>query len=812
MSCYNYFIRSLFITLLFFPAFAALSQENTYKITGKVVDENLNPIASATVSLHDAQQKKLSSTMTNNEGNFMLPYIKSDKNLFIKVQHLAFKPFQYAITDIKSSKLDTIRLSNLDNIINEVEVNAKPKLIEINGGTVIYNVENTIMGQDVSVLDALKLTPGVYVENEDNISLNGKGGVQILIDGRPTNLSGKELTDLLKSLSSNLIKSIEIINSPTAKFDASGSAGIINIKTKKNQIVGLNGNISSTIAYGISPKQLQNILLNYRVNKINVFGSYNHTLGNYNYIYGSKRIQNGRSFDSHTDDIDKRQKMSTRFGIDYFLNEKSTIGFLANGNFINGGGITDTKTDIITLPSSIIDETLDAINDYYGQGTSRYTFNFNYKYEDTLGHILNIDADYGSFDKWNKNLQSNTYRDPEGSIIKDNLYRTLNGIAINMKGVKIDYSTKLWKGTLETGLKYAQVNSDNDSRFFHVFENYDSLDNRRSNNFKYNENISSAYLDYKRTLNKWSFQAGLRLESANSKNLLISNADNIEQDNTAKMNFTNLFPFFSIQSKLSKNQNISLSYAKRIERPAYQDLNPFIYMLDELSFWQGNPYLRPELTHRLTLMYSLKNSTIVTFNFSYADQFNAKVTDTLEVEKIVMISRNVGTQKHWSLAMTQNVAATPWWNLSFNGLLYFIQNNVSFDTYRNLDLQQLAGRLSVTQSFQMPLKMKAEILFFYNSKRLSGANTFSRATSQVDIGVQKPLFKDKASVRLAVSDIYKGNQSRSTQNFPGFESSSYGYYESRQIRLSLSYKFSRGESKAQRVRNSALENESGRIK
>ncbi len=787
------------------------AQEFRYEIKGTIVDEAAEPIISATVSLRNTNQKIIAYAVTDSLGKFRLQFNESDAQYLMKVQHLEYSEYQMLVKTSGSSDFGNIQLTKGEHALEAVEIRAKRNLIEVDGGTITFNVENSIGAQDVSALEALKRAPGVYVENERAITLNGKGGVQVLIDGRQTYLSGSELADLLKSISSNDLKSIEIINSPTAKFEASGSAGVINIRTKRNQITGLNGTITSTVAYGITPKQLQNMSVNYRKDRINVFGSYNHTLGYYNYVYGSDRSQSGRLYSSHTDDVDKRQKMSARVGLDYFLNEKNTIGFLANGNFILGGGLTDTQTEISSLPSNVLEEKLDAVNDYYGQGTGRYNFNFNYRYEDTLGHTLNVNADYGLFDKWNKNLQSNTYRDRQGRIKEDNLNRTLNDIDIGMKGVQVDYTTSLGKAVVEAGLRYSRVGSANDSRFFHVLSAGDSLDNRRSNNFNFTETISSAYMDYKRKINAWSFQVGLRLELARSEGLLLYEGEAEEMNNRIKRNFTNLFPFLSVTRPLGRNQNLSLSYAKRIERPAYQDLNPFIYMLDELSFWQGNPFLNPELTHRLTALYSRKSSTVINFNFAYSDQFNAKVTDTLETEKIVMISRNVGTQKHWSLAVTHSYSPISWWDIAFNGLLYYVQNDVSFDEYRNLNLQQVAGRLNLLQSFRLPYKMKAEIAATYNSNRLSGANVFSRAISQVDIGLQKALLKDKASLRIAVNDVYKGNQIRSHQSFPGFQSQNYGYYESRQVRISFSYNFSKGQTGTQRARKSALENESGRI-
>ena len=798
-------ILSIFISI------TVAAQDVVRHISGQVVDEMLQPISQATVSLHNLDQKTVLVVTTDSAGIFKLKYAIAGKYT-IKIRFMGYNEYQSTVFELADTHFNPIKLSAQDNTLKGVEIISKEKTIEMSGGTIIYNVSNTIAGQGVTALEALKKAPGVYVENESNITLNGKSGVQIMLDGKQTYLSGRELIDLLKSLPSSSIRSIELMNSPTAKYDASGAAGIINIKTNKSQIMGFNGTVTTGISYGVSLKQNEDIALNYRSDKVNVYGSYSHFLGNYSYLYGTERNQNGKTYDSHTDDVDKRQKASARLGLDYSLNDKNVIGFLVNSNFIFGGGRTDTKTDITIPPSFGIDQSLDAFNDYYGQNSSRYHFNVNYKYEDTLGHILNIDADYGFFDKWNGNLQSNIYRDDQQSLISQNLYRTLNEIDINLKGVKIDYTTNLGKGKLESGLKYAAVESVNDAQFSHVKDRSDSLDNRRSNDFQFNERISSAYLNYKQAIGKWSFQAGLRLENSNSEGLLHYRENGVNQATPIKRDYTNLFPAFSASIKPIENHSFSLSYSRRIERPAYQDLNPFIYMLDELSFWQGNPFLNPELTHRLSLLYAYKSATIITLNYAYTNQFSAKVTDTLEQEKIVMVARNLGTQRNWSLALTQNVAPTVWWDATFNGMLYYIQNDISFDAYRNLNLKQLAGRMSLLQTFKLPFKTKAEITASYNSKRLSGANNFSRAISQVDLGLQKVFMKDKGTIRLALNDIYKGNQSRSTQSFPGFYSSSYGYYESRQLRLNFTYRFSDKTLKGPRVRNSALDNESGRIK
>lgn len=633
----------------------------------------------------------------------------------------------------------------------------------------------------------------------------------ILLDGKQTYLSSREIVDLLRAMPASGIKSVEIINSPTAKYDAAGSSGIINIKTLKSQVKGFNGTTTAGISYGVYVRQNQDLSFNYRNDKLNIYGSYNHFFGYYSYLYGSDRIQNGKTYDSFTDDVDKRKKMGARLGADYTIDNKNTVGILVNGNFIFGGGITDTRTDIGLPNSSTIDQTLKAINDYYHQNTERYNINLNYKYEDTLGKIFNIDADYGFYEKGAGNLQSNIYS-TQNNVTQENYYRTLNGAKIYLKAVKADYTTNLWKGKLETGIKYSAIETSNNSRFYQVFNTNEVFDERRSNTFNFNENIASAYVNYKKSFGKWVLQGGLRIENSASEGELAFKINGKDLLENIKRNYTNLFPSFSASVKPSENHNFSFGYSRRIDRPAYNDLNPFVYLLDELSFWQGNPFLKPQLSHRFTFQYAYKSNTIVSLNFAHTSDFSASITDTIAKTSIVMIPRNLGVQQNISLSLTQLYTPTKWWDITFNGTVYHIQNKISFDQYRDLNLKQFAGRLNIQQRFKMPYQVTGEILGFLNSKRLIGGNQIMKATSQIDLGLQKNFFKNSATVRLAFTDIYKGSKAYSTQNFEGFYMKNYSYFETRQLKLNITYKFADSKAKGPRTRNSALENENGRIK
>jgi hypothetical protein len=803
-------ISLLALLLVLLPGYT-FGQLPVRHIKGYVVDDTNHPLHKAAVSLADTGNRIVATTATDSSGHFTLSYrIKGNYVLVISsTAHTTYRsaPFQLADTDA-----GRLQLNRIAQTLDAVTVTAKQKLIELDGGNIVYNVSKSINAQGTNALEALKKAPGVYVDNDNTISLNGKQGAMILLNGKQTYLSGKELADLLRSMPSSEIKSIEIINNPSAKYDAAGSAGIINIKTSKSQLAGFSGTITTGVSYGVSLKQNQDLSFNYRKNKYNIYGSYNHFLGNYSYLYGSDRVQENKFYNSNTDDIDQRKKMGSRLGADYTINAKNTIGIMATGNFLFGGGITRTHTSIGDPATQHVEQVLDAVNDYYYQQTNRYNLNVNYKYEDSLGRMINIDADYGHYNKNSGNLQSNRYSDEHDNTLSEHFFRTLNSTSIQLKALKIDHTTNLWNGKLESGVKYSSVNADTESKFLHALSNGDSLDERRSNNFRFTEKIASAYLNYKRTQGKWTIQAGMRLENARSEGSLYFKLNGAGAAEYTGRNYTNLFPSVSVTVKPVENHSFSIGYSRRIDRPAYQDLNPFIYLLDELSFWQGNPFLQPQLSHRVTLQYAYKSATIIGLTFAYTNDYSARITDTIESTKIVMIPKNLGIQKNLALTITQNISVNKWWDLTFNGTLYHIQNTIAFDQYRNLDLKQLAGRISLQQTYKLPYKISAEIMGFFNSKRLSGANERINPNSQIDLAFQRPLLQDKAMLRLAFSDLYKGSKSNSQQSFTGFYVKSYGYYESRQVRLNFTYKFANSTIKGPRSRNSALENENNRIR
>ncbi len=792
-------------------------QEDGIKTTliGEVIDAEGHQMPFATIVLFEGA-KQVNGVIANEHGTFQFHHpLKVGNPYVLKVSSMGHETSQLSFsmsTTLLSKDFGKIKLKQSAKMLKEVNVSGSQKVIEMDGSNLIFNVSKSISAQGTNALELLGRAPGVNVGTDNNISLNGKAGAAVLIDGKQTYLSNREIAELLKSMSASEIKSIEIITSPSAKYDASGTAGIINVRTQKSNVQGFSAALTSGLSYGVYLRNNQDLALNFRKNRLSIFGNYSHFIGYYSYLYGGDRIQEGKFYNSFTDDIDKRKKMGSRLGADFAIDKNHTVGILLNGNFLFGGGITDTKTDIGQAQSNIIDQTLTAINDYYHQQTQRYNVNLNYKYEDTLGTIINFDADYGDFTKGSGNLQSNKYTASNQTVISDNLYRSVNAIDIGLRAVKADYTTKLWKGKLETGLKYSSVSADNDSKFLEIKPDGEFIDPNRSNHFVYREEIANAYINYQKTFGKWQLQAGLRVENTASKGNLDEASSVFGDLKVTERNYTNWFPFFSATVKPNATHNFSLSYSRRIDRPAYQNLNPFIYLLDELSYWQGNPFLEPQLSHRVLLQYAYKSATIIGLSYTYTDKFSVEVTDAVDDTKIVMVPRNMGIQQHLALTLTQTLQPYKWWNITFNGTLFGLHNDIDFGAGRKLNLKQLAGRLNLQQNFKLPYQLTAEIMGVYNSKKLAGANQFPNATSQIDLGLQRNFMDNKATLRFIFSDIYKGTKASSIQQVEGLYIRNYSYFETRQVKLNFSYRFSSGSSKGPRTRSSALENEQGRIK
>lgn len=781
-------------------------------LKGKITDKNNDVVEGATLLLKDANSGKIvKQALSNANGTFLFSINAGD--YVVSVSYLGAISYQSEVLKLSANTdLGVIKIETSSRNLKEVVIqsfNSKP-LIKIEGRKMIYNIQNSITAQGTNALEALKKTPGVIVNQDNSITLNGASGALVMINGRQTYLQTEELAELLKSISSSDLKSIEVIRNPSAEYDASGTGGIVNLVLQKSIAEGFNGSINNGFAYGITIKQNTNMNLNFRKNKINLFGSYNHNFGHFAMDYDNDRTTNGKVYLNANHDIDKRRSVGSTIGADYIIDTTKTLGIVANGNFLSGGGLIIPITNIYDQATNQLLQTLRSQSSYPEHFARRYNTNINYRYKGSNNTNLDIDADYGIFDASTKNLSTNTFYSASGAFQSSNNFLVANSRYIKLYAVKVDYGFPVGRGSISTGAKFSDVNAKNAFNRYDMNDNLSTIDVDLSNTFKYKEQISAGYLKYEVPIDVLSFDIGLRLEHTHSEGDLQPMAGSSQLPTSVVRNYLNVFPTASVTYKTIHSGTYNLSFARRIDRPAYNNLNPFAYPVDELSYWKGNAFLQPQYANSIVLQYIYKNTTVA-IGHTHTSDVSSKITEVLEGNVIYMVPRNIGFQNNTNLTLTQQVKVIKWWSMSLTGIGYRLENNVGAKDYGNYNRSRFIGTINVQQSFNLPGHVTAEAVAVVNSKRISGLNTYNKGNSQFDLGVQKNLMNSKATLRLAATDVFRTNKINTSTELNNLLLHTTYVGESRQVRLNFTYRFGNNKIKSRDNRDSGLKNETERL-
>jgi outer membrane receptor protein involved in Fe transport len=806
----------------------AFAQQNIHgKIDGQIKDNENKALPYATVTLLKASDSSLVKGAIGDEnGHFEFEDVNSGKYI-IAASSLGFtktytQPFSINIAH-QQIHLPAVEMQMNANMLKGVSVTAAKPFIEHKLDKTIVNVANSVVSAGSSAWEILQKSPGVTVDNTNNtINLQGKSGVSIYIDGRPTYLSGDQLADLLKNMNAGSIQSIEIMTQPPAKYDAAGNAGIINIITKKNKMVGFNGDVTAGFTQGRYSRENTGFNMNYRNGKYNLYGNYDFshaTWWNSNYITRNFYDGTGKTLSTRTEQYSSNSSPdynhNFKAGLDYYLNNKNTIGVMVNGTINPGKNYVDNTTWFKNSDGSL--QTTSYTNNEYNNRWTNYTYDANYRGTfDSTGKELDVDVAYSKYD--NSSMQSfltDTYY-PDGSLVPDsanvpnpNIRRGSLPSIISIQTAKVDYTLPLKKNAkLEFGAKTSFVTSDNNVQ-------YDKFDNSKqqweydsaTNHFKYTENINAAYVSLSKEFNKgWSLQLGLRGEQT------ISNGHQYTNDSTVKRNYVQLFPTAYISKQLNKDNTLNFSYGRRIDRPDYQDLNPFRYYLDPYTYEEGNPFLQPQLTNSLELSYSYKS--LLTAGISYSNTNNV-ISQVLEQDDSLKITyqtnENLSDMKNIGLNMTLSIPVTKWW-MSVNYINVF--HNIYQGEYLggNLDFGSTAVIFNSTNSFTLPKDFTAEISGYYNSSMLWSIFTIQPQYS-VSAGIQKTFMNQKATLKLNVSDIFHTQSSYASVKYENLDVTSANHWDSRRVNLTFTYRFNRGNAKpVQHHHQSSIEEEESRIK
>lgn len=805
------------LTLLFLTASGILRAQTSIpgsEIDGIVKDGNQNPVDYATVALiRVADSVPVKTGMTDEKGRFSFKnFPASEYQVAVnQIGHSKYLSEKLKIDESQPIKhLKPVVLSPDTKKLKEVNITVQKPAIERRGDKLIVNVENSSVSAGSTALEVLQRAPGVSLDKDDNVALKGRQGVLIMIDGKPTYLSSADLANMLRNMQSNEIESIEIINNPSARYEAEGKSGIINIKLKKNKNYGTNGTFTLGAGYSSKRKSNTGITLNNRNEKMNIFGNYNYNNNKGEHDMTIDRINAGQSSSAifnQTANSDRYwYNNNFKVGADLFINKNNTIGAMMTG-YINQWSEAHRNGTLIRSMQGSLDSSLLSQNDSKSN-YNNLSYNLNYKSVlDTTGRELTVDLDYANNNSKSRMLYDNVYAYTSGTQSVSEQLRNLTPSEINIYAIKTDYAHPLSKSfKLETGFKFSWVKTDNDYQA-NRFENQAwANDPLRSNHFVYNESVRAGYVNLRKEFKNTNIQIGVRAEQTGSKGNLITTGQVVERD------YLDFFPSAAINHTFNENNAMGLTYSRRITRPAYSDLNPFEYFLDRYTYNQGNPFLNPEYTNTFELSYTLFKKYNASLSYT-------KTTDVMtEVllpdpakSALYQTNANLAEQLSYALNVSAPVTFAKWWNSNTN-LTVFNNHFTSPDLNGQvLDNKQTAFQLFHSQNFTLNSSTSVELSGNYQSKMIYGTFLIQPQYA-IDFGLNKSLMAKKVNLKLAVNDIFKTRGGKISSAYPGLEYKLRQRFDSRTVRLTLSYKFGNNEMKESRKRSTGLDSESGRIK
>jgi hypothetical protein len=807
------------LTAIIALSFTSQAQKTSGKVSGQVIDGNTKTVEAATITLLRAKDSSVAKiSAANKDGDFVFENVADGKYLvsITAVGHTKGFSEIFEITPSNTTiTLKTIELIPLAKSLAGVTVAAKKPLIEQKIDRTIVNVEASITNVGTSALEVLEKSPGVSIDKDGNISLKGKQGVQVYIDGRPTYMSGTDLANYLRNLSSNQLDQIEIMTNPPAKYDAAGNAGIINIKTKKTKQLGYSGSFSSTWSQGRYPKVSESFIFNYRKNKLNLFT----TLG-YNYRKNWQDLDIQRKFieqstkliKSHFDQEsrikEEGQSYNAKVGFDYFASKKTTIGAVVTGYF-NPGLFTNQSDVLISDANQILlSQTLAKTSN--DREWKNFSTNVNFRHLlDTTGQEITADLDYVTYRSTNSQYLVNAYYDPNG--IPTNKPDTLLGDLpqdINIYSAKVDYTLPLKKGAkFEAGLKTSFVETDNNAIYDSINYGLRVPDYGRSNHFIYQENVNAAYVNYSRPFTKkWFGQFGLRLENTNATGDQVTTSQNFDR------HYTQLFPTAFIQYKASDKNSFVLNYGRRIQRPNYQDLNPFILFLDKYTFEQGNPNLQPQFAHNIEFTHSYKGFVNTTVNYTRTtDIINQVLEQNTDRNETYVKKDNIAKQRQYGISVSAGGAIKKWWTPNLWANLY----NNKYEGIINNDFVITSAttlQANLQNQFKLGKTLSAELSGYFNSGGIEGVFKIG-SFGMVNMGLSQQLFKGKGTLRLTGRDVFRTQKIKGEIKYSNIDASFQQRRDSRQVALGFTYRFAKGKmNNNQKRKTGGANEEQSRIK
>jgi len=758
--------------------------------SGQVVDEKNAPVSYATVRLELQSNKVVANTtQTDSAGHFEF-YSVLPGTYLIRLNYLGFIPYTSAplLTD-GIVVLPTVRiiLAPDTHALQEVLVTANHPLVERLLDKTVVNVEGSSIATGNNALDLLTLSPGIILTN-GRLVLNGKSGVTVLIDNKPTYLSYEQLSTYLKSINATEVKQIEIITNPSSRYDAQGTGGVINIVMKKATVMGLQATFFSGAGYGYFPRYNAGASLSYRQGRLSTFGSYSFSRTNqHEQVTGSRDLLTTQTHLVQNNTIKVAGTSHfLRSGVDYQFNSKNLVGVQLKATLYQEA-IPQLNNTTKNYPTSTNDSSfVTAINST--NSLKNISVNIN--------HTINIDSTSKrlttslDFAKFNIASQS-TYQTMRAALYPTSL------AAMSSLFSDLPYSTSIYTGRLdytqnfsavlkfEAGVKTSHVSTDNSLKYFNTTRGLLEMDDRLSNEFAYTENIHAAYASLRKQGKRLGMQIGLRGEYTSTK------GESSTLSNSVSREYINLFPSLFASYALSSTKQISLTYSRRIERPLYKDLNPFTYYIDPFSSLQGNPYLRPQYAHAFEVTYLLNQKISFTSSYTHTSDVIIQVPEPVPGTNAYVLKKdNVSIFNNFGLLISYPIV-----------IKKSISSNVSLNLYRSIYSSQFQGddlnnsrstaELNVSSQIILPKEVILEFSGYYLSPFVQGYYR-TAAIATANAGLKRSFYDKNLSVKLTINDLFNSYRVINDAFFADQQLHLEQRFNTRFFNASLTYKISRG--------------------
>ena len=788
------------------------------KIKGVVIDNATKQMVEfATIALYKLKDSTLvNGVVAGVKGDFQLLEIPYGR-YFMKINFIGYK--QLVLDSIKirpaSSEINLgqIKLKSNTEQLEEIEVSTEKSTLQLGIDRKIFNVEKSIVSEGGSASDVLQSIPSVSVDIDGNISMRGSGNVIVLIDGKPSGLTGSSRAAILQQIPASSIESIELITNPSAKYDPDGMSGIINVIMKKNKLNGFNGSVS--VGAGTGDKYNAAANISYRNSKINVYANYG--------LRSNNRTGNGSTFRQNFlrdttfylsqdfNSLNRNISHNIKGGIDFYLNDKNTIG--ASVLYNTGSESSNEVVNYFEANSNNIASASYARDIATDDAPTNMDYNLNYRKTFTKPkQEVVVDATYSDAN----GLRNERYTERDYTLKYEpkNTYPFKQNTETEAKNTiisaQIDYVQPLknqmkWELGGKTTLR--KIGNDFTSNVYDYAAATFVMDTNLSNNFLYKENIYAAYTTFSGTIKNFGYQLGLRAEEANTR------SEQITADETFTYNYFNLFPSVHLSQKLQQEQEFQLSYSRRINRPNTRNLNPYKDYSDPYNIRYGNPYLRPEYINSYELSYMKyfkKGVLTATVYYRQTDGVIQRYKTISDSTRSFITFINLDKSQSYGLELIVKADLTKWWNITFsaNGfqtvidggaqadlqnenLSYIIKLLSNMRVWKNMDIQFTANYMGPTATLQGEVK----------------------SMFTIDLGLKKDIFKN-ASLSLNISDITDARKMQIiANNDPTFYQEMNRKRESRIATLTFSYRFGKmsenKKSRSEKQNNGGFEGGGG---